>query len=71
MKAMISHGVYDMVTPYFASNRLVDHMKLAPEHRANLVVRHFRGGHMFYAWEKSRQEFTAAARDFFKGALSK
>ena len=69
MKAMISHGIYDMVTPYFASNRLVDHMKLTPEQRANLTIRHFRGGHMFYAWEKSRQEFSSAAREFYRGAL--
>jgi carboxypeptidase C (cathepsin A) len=58
-----------MVTPYFSSNRLVGLMKLAPELRQNLTVRHFNGGHMFYAWEESRTEFHSAARDFYSSAI--
>jgi carboxypeptidase C (cathepsin A) len=44
-------------------------MKLAPELRQNLTVRHFNGGHMFYAWEESRTKFHAAARDFYSSAI--
>jgi carboxypeptidase C (cathepsin A) len=69
MKVMITHGYHDLVTPYFSSNRLVGLMKLAPELRQNLTVRHFNGGHMFYAWEKSRAEFCATAREFYRSAL--
>jgi carboxypeptidase C (cathepsin A) len=69
MKVMITHGYHDMVTPYFSSNRLVGLMKLAPELRQNLTVRHFNGGHMFYAWEESRTEFHSAARDFYSSAI--
>jgi carboxypeptidase C (cathepsin A) len=69
MKVMINHGYHDMVTPYFSSNRLVGLMKLAPELRRNLTVRHFTGGHMFYAWEESRTAFHATARDFYESAL--
>ena len=68
MKVMITHGYHDMVTPYFSSNRLVGLMKLAPELRQNLTVRHFNGGHMFYAWEESRTKFHSAARDFYGSA---
>jgi hypothetical protein len=28
MKVFITHGLYDIVTPYFSSDRLIDHMKL-------------------------------------------
>jgi carboxypeptidase C (cathepsin A) len=69
MKVMITHGFHDLVTPYFASNRLVGLMKLAPELRQNLTLRHFSGGHMFYAWEQSRAEFQQVARDFYLSAL--
>ena len=69
MKVMITHGYHDLVTPYFSSNRLVGLMKLAPELRKNLTVRHFSGGHMFYAWERSRTEFQVVARDFYQSAL--
>jgi carboxypeptidase C (cathepsin A) len=57
MKVLICHGYYDMVTPYFSSERLVEQMKLLPEQRKNLTVKHFGGGHMFYTWDDSRREF--------------
>ena len=53
MKAFITHGRYDLVTPYYASDRLRNLMRLDPEMAGRLTVRHFDGGHMFYAWEKA------------------
>jgi hypothetical protein len=35
-----------------------------------LTVRHFGGGHMFYAWETSRKEFAAAIAAFVSDATS-
>src|SRR5262245_26590948 len=57
MKVLIAHGYYDMVTPYFSSERLVGQMKLLPQQREQLFIRHFGGGHMFYTWEESRRTF--------------
>jgi carboxypeptidase C (cathepsin A) len=57
MKVLIAHGYYDMVTPYFSSERLVEQMKLLPQQRDKLFIRHFGGGHMFYTWEESRRAF--------------
>jgi len=34
-------------------------MKLNPEIRPNLTLRHFQGGHMFYTWDESRQQWFA------------
>ena len=65
MKVFITHGLYDLVTPYFASDRLTSLMKLTPEQKKRLTVQHFHGGHMFYAWENSRRAFTTAMREFF------
>lgn len=64
MKAFITHGRYDLVTPYYASDRLRNLMRLDPEMASRLTVRHFSGGHMFYAWEQSRREFTEAIAAF-------
>ena len=41
-----------------------------PSQRANLTVRHFDGGHMFYAWEKSRKAFRAEIEKFYKSATA-
>jgi len=70
MKAFITHGRYDLVTPYHASDRLRNLMRLDPEMASRLTVRHFGGGHMFYAWEESRREFTAAIGAFVADACA-
>jgi len=69
MKVFITHGLYDMVTPYFSSDRLVDHMKLTDGQKQNLTVRHYSGGHMFYAWEASRVAFTDSIKAFYESGL--
>ena len=64
LKAFITHGRYDLVTPYYASDRLRNLMRLDPTMADRVTVQHFGGGHMFYAWESSRHEFTDAIRRF-------
>jgi carboxypeptidase C (cathepsin A) len=70
MKAFICHGRYDLVTPYYASDRLRNLMRLDPEMAGRLAVRHFDGGHMFYAWQDSRRAFSAAIAAFVADADS-
>lgn len=69
MKAFITHGRYDLVTPYYGSDRLRNLMRLDPEMERRLTVRHFDGGHMFYAREQSRRAFSAAIAEFVADAL--
>jgi carboxypeptidase C (cathepsin A) len=71
MRAFLTHGRYDMATPYFASDRLRNLMRFDPDTAGRLTVRHFEGGHMFYAWEESRHAFTAAIAEFFASALAR
>ena len=68
MKAFITHGQYDLVTPYYASDRLRNLMRLDPQMAGRLTVQHYGGGHMFYAWETSRHAFTAAIAAFVADA---
>ncbi len=70
LRAFLTHGRYDMATPYYASDRLRNLMRFDPDTSGRLTVRHFEGGHMFYAWEESRHAFTAAIAEFFAGALA-
>lgn len=70
MQVAINHGFYDLVTPYFASNLLVDLMALSSELQANLTLQHFRGGHMFYTWEASRQQWQRSMQAFYQRALA-
>lgn len=69
MQVFITHGLYDMVTPYFSSDRLIDHMKLTEAQKQNLTVQHYDGGHMFYAWPASRVAFANSIRAFYDISL--
>jgi carboxypeptidase C (cathepsin A) len=69
LKAFVTHGQYDLVTPYFASDRLRNLMRLDPQMADRLTVQHYGGGHMFYAWEESRKAFTGAIAAFVAGAV--
>lgn len=69
MKVFITHGYFDLVTPYFGSERLIALMKLAAGQEKNLVARHFKGGHMFYSWDESRQALLAEMERFYASAL--
>jgi carboxypeptidase C (cathepsin A) len=69
LNAFVTHGRYDLVTPYFASDRLRNLMRLDPEIAGRLTVRHFDGGHMFYAWEDSRRALAEAIAAFVEASL--
>lgn len=69
LRAFLTHGQYDLVTPYFASDRLRNLMRLDPQMAGRLTVQHYGGGHMFYAWESSRHAFTAAIAAFVADAV--
>ena len=71
LKAFVTHGRYDLMTPYYSSDRLRNLMRLDPDTAERLTVRHFGGGHMFYAWETSRREFSQAIASFVAGAIGR
>ena len=68
MRVSITHGIFDLVTTYFASEHLAALMKLAPEVRPNLDFSNFHGGHMFYTWDDSRQQWFAQMQAFYQSA---
>jgi carboxypeptidase C (cathepsin A) len=70
LKVFITHGRYDLVTPFFTTDRIRNLMRLDPDVAARLTVEHYPGGHMFYAWEDSRVAFRNAIGTFFEAALA-
>lgn len=67
LKVFVSHGLFDLVTPYAASKRLMGLMRLDNPDR--ILRREYLGGHMFYCWERSRQAFFRDGRTFTEGAV--
>lgn len=56
-KIVISHGYYDLITPYYVSEYLANQIRAQGSPTGSLTLKHYQGGHMFYTWEKSRKAF--------------
>lgn len=57
LRALLVHGLYDLVTPYYASAYLLNQLDLSPALRERIAVRLYEGGHMFYSRDGSRRAF--------------
>ncbi|MDI1265838.1 MAG: peptidase S10 [bacterium] len=65
MKLLVSHGLFDLATPYFASKVVLDQLPaFAGPERAKLVV--YPGGHMFYSRDGARQAFRTEVEAIMK-----
>jgi carboxypeptidase C (cathepsin A) len=64
MRVLIGHGIFDLVTPYFGTARM---LRLLPEMpgAAPIELRVYPGGHMFYFGDQAR----AALHDDARAAL--
>jgi carboxypeptidase C (cathepsin A) len=68
LRVLVTHGFTDLVTPYFASQLLLNQLpELGPETRATLSV--YGGGHMFYTRDASRRAFRDDAKRLYDDAL--
>ena len=66
LHVLIAHGLFDLVTPYFATQLLLDQIPQAGlGERVRLVT--YPGGHMFYTRDASRAAFREDARKLFAG----
>ncbi|MFW5801164.1 MAG: S10 family peptidase [Spirochaeta sp.] len=65
MQVFICHGIFDLVTPWFAAERITRLMKLTDEQRARLSLKYYDGGHMFYTWDSSRSAFRDDVRELY------
>ncbi|MDA9408856.1 S10 family peptidase [Bradyrhizobium sp. CCBAU 45384] len=65
LKLLVGHGLFDLVTPYFGSQIVLDQLPpFASAPRVKLVV--YPGGHMFYSRDASRQAFRAEVEAMMK-----
>ncbi len=67
MKVFITHGIFDLVTPYFAAERITRLMKLTAEQKKQLILKLYTGGHMYYVRGESRKEFYRDMKSFYSG----
>lgn len=71
MEVFLTHGFFDLVTPYFSSDRIRNLLRLDEQAADSLTVHHFSGGHMFYAWDDSRVALRDEVAAFYERAVSR
>lgn len=65
MRVVVSHGRYDLVTPYFDSDLLVARLAEESPLASRIALRHYAGGHMFYTRADARAAFFEDVRRDF------
>jgi carboxypeptidase C (cathepsin A) len=70
LRVLVAHGIYDLVTPYFASAWLLDRMALPEAVKENARLRVYEGGHMLYMRPSERARLTRDVRELYESALA-
>ncbi|MGA9868417.1 MAG: septum formation initiator [Acetobacteraceae bacterium] len=61
LRVLVAHGLFDLITPYFATAMILDHLPdIGAPGRVKLVT--YPGGHMFYSRDESRAAFREEAK---------
>lgn len=53
LKVMVLEGYYDLATPYYAADYVINHLNLPANFRGNISVETYDSGHMVYVNEQS------------------
>lgn len=64
MRVFLANGLYDLATPYFATQYTFSHMGLDPELRDNVVSKDYEAGHMMYVHRPSLEQLAQDLRAF-------
>ena len=68
-KVFVGQGYYDLATPHFATEYMISHMNIDPEHRDNIEMASYEAGHMFYLDVECLAAFNADVDRFIQAAL--
>jgi carboxypeptidase C (cathepsin A) len=69
MKVFVGQGYYDLATPYFATEYMLSHMNVDPEHRGNVEMTNYEAGHMFYLDVASLSSFKEDIDRFIRESI--
>lgn len=68
MRTLVLHGVFDLVTPYYASESVINQMALDARIRNNIQLKVYHGGHMPYLQQNAREAMFKDVVQFYESA---
>jgi len=67
LRVLLMSGYYDLATPFLAGEWTLDHIRVDPEQRENVVKRRYEAGHMMYIHEPSLRAMRQDLQGFIAG----
>ena len=64
LRVLVLNGLYDLATPFFASEYMISHLGLPTELRGHVETKYYPAGHMMYTQEASLTQFKADVAGF-------
>jgi carboxypeptidase C (cathepsin A) len=64
LRVLTVNGIYDLTTPFLATDSMIDHLGLEKEARARIQAKYYEAGHMMYVHEPSLKQFKADVAAF-------
>lgn len=71
LKVWIANGYYDLATPYFATEYVVNHMFLKGDLKNNITMTYYEAGHMVYIHEPALVQMKKDLVEFISSATPK
>ncbi len=69
LKVFAAAGIYDLDTPYAATQYSLNHLAIDPAQQKNITLKTYEGGHMPYTDTAILKQMTRDVSDFVKSAL--
>src|SRR5437588_2502894 len=64
----VENGIYDLATPFLATEYTMDHLGLAENLRKNIHLKYYEAGHMMYVRDEDLAKLKANVASFIDGA---
>ena len=71
LKVLVLNGLYDLATPFLATESMIDHLGLPADLKKNVEMKYYEAGHMMYVHEPALKQFKADVAAFIDGAAKK
>ena len=69
LKLFLANGMYDMATPFYATEYTINHLGLRNGVEKNITMSYYDAGHMMYTHKPSLKSLSADLKKFLKSAL--
>lgn len=69
LKVWVSNGYYDLATPYFATEYVINHMFLKGDLKKNITMTYYEAGHMVYIHQAALEQMKKDLVSFIRSSV--